>query len=172
MALAGFTVGEAEGLRRAMSRKRSEEAIEALRPRFVEGALRAGRGRGARDTRLRQARRLLRLRLPEVALRRLRAARLPVGVAAAPLPSRVLCALLNAQPMGFYPPASLVRDGQRRGVEVRPPDVNLSAATCAIEEDAVRIGLGYVRSVGEEEAKAVAGGSRTPTSPISPAARR
>ncbi len=42
MALAGFTVGEAEALRRAMSRKRSEEAIEALRPRFVEGALRQG----------------------------------------------------------------------------------------------------------------------------------
>src|SRR5204862_4841075 len=42
MALAGFTVGEAEGLRRAMSRKCSEEAIEALRPRFVEGALRQG----------------------------------------------------------------------------------------------------------------------------------
>src|SRR5204863_4729249 len=42
MALAGFTVGEAEGLRRAMSRKRSEEAIEAFRERFVEGA--AGNG--------------------------------------------------------------------------------------------------------------------------------
>src|SRR5439155_957128 len=38
IALAGFTVGEAEGLRRAMSRKRSEEAIEAFRGRFVEGA--------------------------------------------------------------------------------------------------------------------------------------
>src|SRR4029078_2831208 len=42
LALAGFTVGEAEGLRRAMSRKRSEEAIEALRPRFVAGALGMG----------------------------------------------------------------------------------------------------------------------------------
>jgi DNA polymerase III, alpha subunit len=37
MAAAGFSIGEAEGLRRAMSRKRSEEAIEAFRPRFVEG---------------------------------------------------------------------------------------------------------------------------------------
>src|SRR4030095_4819330 len=42
MALAGFSVGEAEGLRRAMSRKRSEEAIEALRSRFVAGALAQG----------------------------------------------------------------------------------------------------------------------------------
>jgi acetylornithine deacetylase len=44
-----------------------------------------------------------------------------------------LCALLNEQPMGFYPPASLVRDAQRRGVEVRPPDVNRSDAKARIE---------------------------------------
>src|SRR5947207_4795737 len=57
--------------------------------------------------------------------------------------------------MGFYPPASLVRDAQRRRVEVRGPDVNRSAARCALEGEAVRIGLEYVRSVGEEEARAV-----------------
>jgi error-prone DNA polymerase len=59
--------------------------------------------------------------------------------------------------MGFYPPASLVRDAQRRGVEVRPPDVNLSEARCALEDEAVRVGLAYVRSLGDEEAKTVAG---------------
>src|SRR5438093_3580266 len=62
---------------------------------------------------------------------------------------------MNAQPMGFYPPASLVRDAQRRGVEVRPPDVNRSEAACSLEGDAVRVGLEYVRSLGEKEAKAV-----------------
>jgi hypothetical protein len=72
-----------------MSRKRSEEAIEALRARFVAGALATGRRRRARERDLRQARRLLRVRLPEVALGRVRAARLPVGLAAPPLPGRV-----------------------------------------------------------------------------------
>jgi error-prone DNA polymerase len=68
--------------------------------------------------------------------------------------------------MGFYPPASLVRDAQRRGVEVLPPDVNLSEAWCSLtsvaaEEDvlhspqAVRIGLAYVDSVGEDDACAL-----------------
>src|SRR5213079_1173311 len=66
-----------------------------------------------------------------------------------------LAALLNAQPMGFYPPATLVRDGQRRGVETRPPDVNVSAAKCTVEERAVRIGIEYVNGVGESEAQAV-----------------
>ena len=82
MALAGFSIGEAEGLRRAMSRKRSLEALEAFRERFVEGAAAERRRRGDGEPRLRQARRLLGLRLPEVARRRVRAARLPVGVAA------------------------------------------------------------------------------------------
>ena len=67
-------------------------------------------------------------------------------------PAEFLCALLNAQPMGFYPPASLVRDAQRRGVEVLPPDVNRSAAKCRLERDAVRVGLGYVKGLGEEPA--------------------
>jgi error-prone DNA polymerase len=57
--------------------------------------------------------------------------------------------------MGFYPPATLVRDGQRRGVETRPPDVNISVAKCVVEEGAVRIGVEYVNGVGEEEAKAL-----------------
>src|SRR5436309_8824564 len=52
--------------------------------------------------------------------------------------------------MGFYPPAALLRDGERRGVEVRPPDINRSRATCTVEDGgaAVRIGLGYVKGVG------------------------
>ena len=68
-----------------------------------------------------------------------------------------LAALLNAQPMGFYPPATLVRDGQRRGVETRPPDVNRSGVGCTIEDGAVRVGLKYVQGVGEDDAEAVVG---------------
>src|SRR5581483_11113801 len=73
-------------------------------------------------------------------------------------PAEFLCALLNAQPMGFYPPSSLVRDAQRRGVEVRPPHINRSTAKCAIEDGAVRVGVGYVQSVGEDDAEAVEAG--------------
>jgi error-prone DNA polymerase len=155
MALAGFTVGEAEGLRRAMSRKRSEEAIEALRPRFVEGALANGVAEELANTVYDKLVGFSGFGFPKshsaaFALLAYQSAWLRHHY-----PAEFLCALLNAQPMGFYPPASLVRDGQRRGVEVRPPDVNLSGATCLIEDGAVRVGLGYVRSVGEEEAKAV-----------------
>ena len=89
MALAGFTIGEAEGLRRAMSRKRSEEAIEAFRERFIEGAARNGVDGETADRVYDKLGGLLRLRLPQVARGRVRPPRLPVGVAAAPLPGRV-----------------------------------------------------------------------------------
>jgi error-prone DNA polymerase len=172
IALAGYTIGEAEGLRRAMSRKRSHEALEAHRTRFVEGAV--GRGvdeqvaDGVFDT-----------------LVGFSGFGFPKAHAAAfgllayqsawlrhHYPAEFLCGLLNEQPMGFYPPASLVRDAQRRGVEVRPPDVNLSGSRCSLEpcggdeasqgmgpaspsSHAVRVGLAYVSSVGKDDAEAL-----------------
>jgi error-prone DNA polymerase len=81
-----------------------------------------------------------------------------------------LASLLNAQPMGFYPPATLVRDGQRRGVETRPPDVNLSGVGCTLEDGAVRVGLKYVAGVGEDDAEAVV--ANTPYSSIRELAQR
>src|SRR5205085_4510972 len=52
-----------------------------------------------------------------------------------------LVALLDEQPMGFYPPDALIHEAQRRGIEVRPPDINESLAGCSVEsvtEPAIR----------------------------------
>ncbi len=155
MASAGFSIGEAEGLRRAMSRKRSEEAIEAWRPRFVAGALANGIDEQTAHVIYDKLCGFAGFGFPKSHA----AAFALLGYQSAWLrryyPGEFLCALLNAQPMGFYPPSSLVRDAQRRGVEVRPPHVNRSLAECTIEDGAVRVGLGYVQSVGEAEAKEV-----------------
>jgi error-prone DNA polymerase len=72
-------------------------------------------------------------------------------------PVEFLCALLNAQPMGFYPPHVLVHDAKRHGVTVLPPDINASAANCSVEHDALRVGFGYVRGIGAGPAQAIAG---------------
>ena len=89
MEFAGFTAGEAEGLRRAMSRKRSEAAMRSYEENFVAGAVARGVERRDRPARLRPDRGLLGLRLPQVALGGLRAARLPVHLAAGALRARV-----------------------------------------------------------------------------------
>jgi error-prone DNA polymerase len=154
MALAGFSVGEAEGLRRAMSRKRSQDAIEAHRERFFAGAARNGVPEETTELVFSKINGFAAFGFPKSHA----AAFALLAYQSAWLrhyyPGEFLCALLNAQPMGFYPPASLVRDAQRRGVEVLPPDVNLSAASCRIERDSVRIGLGYIKGLGEEPARA------------------
>ncbi len=154
MALAGFSVGEAEGLRRAMSRKRSQDAIEAHRERFFAGAARNGVPEETTELVFSKINGFAAFGFPKSHA----AAFALLAYQSAWLrhyyPGEFLCALLNAQPMGFYPPASLVRDAQRREVEVLAPDVNLSAAFCRIEGNAVRIGLGYIKGLGEQPAKA------------------
>ncbi|MGI8607549.1 MAG: DNA polymerase III subunit alpha [Gaiellaceae bacterium] len=174
IALAGFSVGEAEGLRRAMSRKRSEEALLAYRGRFLSGA--AAKGVDAETAELVWSK-----------LVGFSAFGFPKSHAAAfgllayqsawlrhHYPGEFLCSLLNAQPMGFYPPASLVRDAQRRGIEVRPPDVNLSDARCLIEGEGVRVGLGYNKGLGEEPARSLVGerGERGPFRGVGDLAQR
>jgi error-prone DNA polymerase len=155
MALAGFTVGEAEGLRRAMSRKRSEAAIEAFRARFVEGA-------GAKGVDEEAAHAIYDKLVGFSGFGFPKSHAAAFGLLAYQsmwlrhhYPAEFLCALLDEQPMGFYPPASLVRDAQRRGVEVLPPDANLSQAKARVDAGAVRVGLEYVASIAEDDASAL-----------------
>ena len=134
MAFSGFSPGEAEGLRRAMSRKRSAEAIEVHHRGFVEGAM---------------------AKWPDVdeALAE-RVWSMVVGFSGFGFPKahgaafgllayqstwlrvhygpEFLCSLLDEQPMGFYPPDALVHEAQRRGIEILPPDVNASAVGCTV----------------------------------------
>ena len=156
MASAGFSIGEAEGLRRAMSRKRSEEAIEAFRPRFVGGCLENGIDDKTAHAIYDQLVGFAGFGFPKSHAAAFGLLAYQSSWLRRYYPSEFLCALMNAQPMGFYPPSSLVRDAQRRGVEVRPPHINRSEAECDIEDGrAVRVGLAYVQSVGEAEALSV-----------------
>src|SRR3954453_1034960 len=153
--LAGFTVGEAEGLRRAMSRKRSHAALEAYRERFVAGAM----GRGVEEE---LAHAVDDKPVPFSGFGSPKSPSAAFGLLAYQSAwlrhhygAEFLSALMNAQPMGFYPPATLVRDAQKRGVVTLPPDVNASGVGCDIEGGVVRVGLKYVQGVGEDDAEAV-----------------
>jgi error-prone DNA polymerase len=196
MALAGFSAGEAEGLRRAMSRKRSEKAILAYRERFIEGAVKRGVDRETAERVFEQVHGFSGFGFPKAhavafGLLAYQSTWLRVHYG-----SEFLCSLLNEQPMGFYPPDALVHEAQRRGIPVLPPDVNRSDVDCRVERtgpggrdgrssdpvaeptsdlvaepgspsdpdaDAtsphrplgVRIGLGYITGLREEEARAL-----------------
>ena len=72
-------------------------------------------------------------------------------------PAEFTCALLNNQPMGFYPPHVLTNDAKRHGLRIFGPDINLSQLRCSVEGNAIRIGIGYVQGMGEETATSRAG---------------
>jgi error-prone DNA polymerase len=159
-ALAGFSAAEAEGLRRAMSRKRSEEAIARYHQRFLAGA--EGNGVDPRTAQRvwEEIKGFSGFGFPKAhsaafGLLAYQSAWLRVH-----RPPEFLCALLNEQPMGFYPPDSLVHEAQRRGVRVAGPDANLSRVPCHVERPrgglAVRVGLGYVKGVRTEEMESLA----------------
>ena len=147
MAAAGFSIGEAEGLRRAMSRKRSEEAIEAWRPRFVAGALERGMSEEIAHVIYDKLVGFAGFGFPKSHAAAFALLAYQSAWLRRYYPGEFLCALLNAQPMGFYPPSSLVRDAQRRGVEVRSPHINRSRAECTIE-DGRSAGRARLRGVG------------------------
>jgi error-prone DNA polymerase len=158
MAFAGFSPGEAEGLRRAMSRKRSAAAIEAYHRRFVEGAM-------ARwdDVDEETAERVYAMIVGFSGFGFPKAHGAAFGLLAyqstwlrVHYGPEFLAALLDEQPMGFYPPDSLVHEAQRRGIEVLAPDVNASRVGCSVTpEGGVRVGLGYVLGVRADEVAAL-----------------
>jgi error-prone DNA polymerase len=156
MAFAAFSAGEAEGLRRAMSRKRSDAAIAAFHERFVEGAAQAHGADGA------TAERVWDMISGFSGFGFPKAHGAAFGLLAYQStwlrvhhPTEFLCSLLNEQPMGFYPPDALVHEAQRRGMEIRPPEINASGVECSFEDGAVRIGLGYVNGVRKEDVQAL-----------------
>ncbi len=157
MIAAGFTGGEAEELRRAMGFKRSEE-----RMREIEVKLRAGNG-GARASPARRrtrscsrSRRFALYGFPESHA----ASFALIAYASAYLKCHYLAAftaaMLNNQPMGFYSPATLVKDAQRHGLKCRPIDATRSDWKCTLEETdgrfAVRLGMRYVKGLRKEVA--------------------
>ncbi len=165
MALAGFSSSEAEGLRRAMSKKRSLQAIEEHHRRFVEGAEARGVAPEIAERVWAQIQGFSGFGFPKAhsaAFGLLAYQSTWLRVHRAP---EFLSSLLNEQPMGFYPPDSLVHEAQRRGIRVAPPDANRSRVLCHVEsprEDPelrgglqVRIGLGYVKGVRAEEMEAL-----------------
>ena len=168
-ALAGFTPGQAEALRRAMSRRRSRELMAGFWNEFRDGAAARGVPEHIAERVFTQV-----IAFSEFGFPKSHAAAFGLlAYQSAWLrhyhPAEYYCALFNNQPMGFYSLDALGRDAKRNEVEIRLPDVNLSDVWCTVEggkgrlkageggrgADAVRVGLGFIRDWSEETATAV-----------------
>ncbi|MHC5210263.1 MAG: DNA polymerase III subunit alpha [Planctomycetota bacterium] len=146
MTAAGFSGSEADELRRAMGHKRSRERMAVLQERFLAGLVRHGIPRAAGERIWAQLSAFADYGFPESHA----ASFARLAWASAWLkchhPQAFLCALLNAQPMGFYPPAVLVSDAQRHGVLVLPVDVLQSGWESSLQWAEVPADTGAARA--------------------------
>jgi error-prone DNA polymerase len=163
-AFCGFTPGEAGGLRRAISRKRSHEMLDRHRDAFIAGArTHSGADQQTAERVWRMVEGFAGFGFPKAhgaAFGLLAYQSTWLRVHYGP---EFLCALLNEQPMGFYAPDSLVHEAENRGIEVLGLDVNASHVQCTVEACAVeggsaegsglgvRLGLGYIKDVPADE---------------------
>jgi error-prone DNA polymerase len=158
---AGFTPGEADGLRRAMAAWKRKGGLERYYERIVNGMLERGYDRAFADSIFEQIKGFGEYGFPES-----HAASFALLVYASSWlkchePEAFLAALLNSQPMGFYSPSQLVQDAQRRGVTVLPVDVTVSgwnsslASVAGTARPAVRLGMSLLRGMKDGTAERI-----------------
>ncbi len=149
--LAGFTPGEGELLRRALSHKHAQQQIESFRARFIDGA----HWRGVPKKIAEQAFNQL-CAFGGYSFSKAHAAAFAVITYWSAWlrcyhPTAFFAGILRHQPMGFYPKPVVINDAIRAGVKFLPVDLRRSQAEVIVEGDAIRLGLGDVRSFGPEQ---------------------
>ena len=154
-ALAGFSPGQAESLRRAMSRKRSTEAMDAYYRQFVQGA--HATHPGISQTVIDRAWKSVYGFAEGYGFPKAHACSWALlgyhsGWLDLYYPTEYLVSLLNEQPLGFYAPDSLIHDAGHRGIKTLPPDVVHSDLECILtDDDSIRLGLCYIKGLPEED---------------------
>jgi error-prone DNA polymerase len=152
---AGFTPGEADGLRRAMAAWRRKGGLEPFERRLKDGMRERGYADGFADQIYRQI-----LGFGEYGFPESHAASFALLVYVSAWikchePAAFLAALLNSQPMGFYAPSQLVQDAQRHGVAVHAVDATRSDWECTLEGAAVRLGMLMVKGLSRAGAERI-----------------
>jgi error-prone DNA polymerase len=163
MVVANFTGGEAEELRRAMGFKRSMKRMQQIEARLRSGMAGNGITAAAADRIVKSITSFALYGFPESHAASFALIVYASAYLKAHYPAAFYTALLNNQPMGFYHPATLVKDAQRRGVRFASIDVQISGWNCAVQADGViRLGLRYVRGLSAEAGRRIEAVSGTP----------
>jgi error-prone DNA polymerase len=161
---AGFTPAEADGLRRSMATFKFTGGVGRYRDKMINGMIERGYTTDFAERTFKQIEGFGSYGFPESHA----ASFAKIAYASSWMkchhPDVFCCALLNAQPMGFYAPAQIVRDAREHGVEVRPPCINASEWDSSLEGDVpsgergyvpVRLGMRVVRGLAEKDVAAI-----------------
>ncbi|RUN74936.1 DNA polymerase III subunit alpha [Sphingomonas sp. TF3] len=157
---AGFTASEADLLRRAMATFKLTGGVSHFRDKLIDGMVARGYDREFAEKTFKQIEGFGPYGFPESHAASFALIAYASSWVKCHHPDAFCAALLNAQPMGFYAPAQIVRDARQHGVEIRPIDVNHSRWDCTLEEaagryKAVRLGLRMVRDLANADGAAI-----------------
>ncbi|MFQ5509612.1 MAG: error-prone DNA polymerase [Leptospirillia bacterium] len=151
MVAAGFSGGEADGLRRAMAAWKRKGGLEPFETKLIDGMAAQGYPEDYARRIFGQIKGFGEYGFPESHAASFALLAYVSAWLKCHHPAAFVCALLNSQPMGFYAPAQLVQDARRHGVTVRPVDVTASAWDCTLEPDkegqALRLGLRQIKGL-------------------------
>ena len=164
MVAADYTPGEADQLRRDMAAWKSHGKIERHRHRLISRMLQKGIDEDFAERIYQQIQGFADYGFPESHAASFALIAYATSYLRCHYPVVFTCSLLNAQPMGFYSPATIIGDARRRGIEVRPVDVGRSEYDCTLErlfdgdgryDHALRMGLRYVKGLRRESAQRI-----------------
>ena len=178
MVAAGFSATEADQLRRAMATFKFTGGVNKFRDKLIKGMIDNGYDAAFAERTFRQLEGFGSYGFPESHAASFALIAYASSWMKCHHPDVFCCAILNAQPMGFYDPSQLVRDARQHGVTVRPIDVNASAWDCTLEpldagQFAVRLGLRMTRGLAESDGSRLAAArSEAPFTSILEVSRR
>ena len=165
---AGFSPSEADQLRRAMATFKFTGGVSHFRDKLIDGMVARGYAQSFAETTFSQLEGFGSYGFPESHAASFALIAYASSWMKCHHPDVFLAAILNAQPMGFYAPAQLVRDARQHGVEVRPVDVSASRWDCTLEPIgaskfcAVRLGLRMVRGLANRDGALIVAARATP----------
>ncbi|MHB8490069.1 MAG: DNA polymerase III subunit alpha [Candidatus Dormibacteria bacterium] len=153
MEIAGYTAGEADRFRRAMNRHRSRVEMEELRDGFIRRCIEHDLDEPVAQQIFKSVAGFAEFGFCKSHAAAFARTAYETAWLRMTYPAHYTCALLNAQPMGFYHPSVLVDDAKRHGVRILPVDVTKSRARCRVEavgpaDFGIRLGFAYVRGLG------------------------
>ncbi|MEW6662912.1 MAG: DNA polymerase III subunit alpha [Bacillota bacterium] len=154
-AVAGFTPGEADRLRRVMTHARSQREMEEIGQQFIAKAVANGIAPQAAQTVFSYIKGYASYGFCEAHAAAFATTAYKTAYLINHFPAQFFAALFNHQPVGFYPPNTLAVEARRRGINILPPDINLSGQAFAIEGQAIRVSLRQVKGIKKASVEAI-----------------
>ncbi len=160
-AIAGLSLGEADGLRRMMTKGISDETMTQLHDRFVAGAIERGVSEQVAEEVFEMIKGFAAYGFNKAHAACFGKLSYYTAWLKAHYPAEFLAGILSSEPMGFYPPRTIAEEAKRCGVGILPPCVNTSEERCTVEypgpagHGAIRLGLGMVRGAHGAGAQAI-----------------